>query len=131
MNVDLGNLTITELCSSFFIVFSVCAILFKFINVCLSKLAILFNEFRDEHRKDVLISQRQVLKEIYKDVQSKGYITDSDSEIFDEAFERYEANGGNGYIHNTVSPYISKMKLEHIYTNDNVAKEHYKKYGNY
>lgn len=72
------------------------------------------NIFIAETKKDTSLSQRQTLISIYHSVAKKGYITENEAENFDDVLERYEKNGGNGFIHTTVSPYIQQMKITNM-----------------
>lgn len=161
MNIDVGSLTMAQLCWAFLVVFFV----FEFVTNAFDKIKLrltkwynskkgiedktdlikkhdndiknigikvdeitrLLKSFISETKKDASISQRQTIINIYHEVKDKGYITEHDAQNFDEVLEQYERNGGNGFVHTTVVPFIDKMKGEHMYSSDAEAKINIKK----
>lgn len=161
MNIDIGSLTMAQLCWAFLVVFFVFEFVtnvfdkiklrltkwynskkgiedktdlikkhdndIKNIGVKVDEITRLLKSFISETKKDTSISQRQTIINIYHEVKDKGYITEHDAQNFDEVLEQYERNGGNGFVHTTVVPFIDKMKGEHMYTSDAEAKINIKK----
>lgn len=69
------------------------------------------DELKEKNRLEVIAQYRSTLYRLHKEFTNKGYLTQSEYEMFRDLADIYLAYGGNGYYRHHIIPQIEALEI--------------------
>ena len=80
------------------------------ISKCVNDISESLSEMRKEIDETEMAKLKDSIVTYYKKYKELGEWTELESEAFWDLFKRYEAHGGNGYVHSVIEPVMRELQ---------------------